>query len=115
MTEEQTQKLDIAETKELLSFVLELVKAITKSLSGGISIFDTTNFITPALLASNAIKGITKVPTELRNLDVNEIQELSDLVIKLFGDSIDDKKEMILKKSMDVAIRIIDLYLAVKS
>lgn len=111
MTEE---KLDIKETEELLSFVLELVKSLNKSLSDGLSIFDTANFITPALLANEAIKGITNIPLELRNLDVNEIQELSDLVIKLFGDSIDDKKEAILKKSLDVAIRIVDLYLTIQ-
>lgn len=106
-------KKSIKETEELISFVLELIKSIHASLSDGISILDTANFIKPAMLASAAIKNITEVPSELRNLDETELQQLADMVLKQF-DNLDSKKELIIKKTLTVIIKIVDLYIALK-
>ena len=106
-------KKGIKETQELLSFILEIIKSLNKSLSGGFSIFDTVNFVTPALLAPDAMKNITEVPAELKDLDEQELQQLADIVLKQF-ESLDSKKEAIIKKSIVVAIKIVDLYLTIK-
>jgi hypothetical protein len=107
------QRKGIKETEELLSFILEIIRSINTSISDGITIFDTANFVKPALLASSAIKNITEVPSELKDLDENELKQLADVVLKQF-ENLDSKKEQIIKKSLDVIIKLVDLYLTIK-
>ena len=107
-----SEKIGIKETTEMVHFIIELVKAIEKSVEDGVSALDTIKFIAPALAMSEAFKDIQEIPEELRNLDKAKVQEICDALSKDFDKT--DKTDQIILKALDLAIKLFDLYWYVK-
>jgi len=100
------------ETKEMIQFVISLVRAIEKSIKDGVSVMDTLNFIAPALSATAAFENMTEIPTELANLDEAEMQELYAVVAANLDQA--DKTEEVIKRSLEIGLKLFELYMFVK-
>jgi len=103
---------DIKATKEMVHFIIELIKAIEKSIADGLSVMDAIKFIAPAIAATEAFKDLKEIPEELKNLDATKAQEICDLISNDFDKS--DTTDQIIVKALEVAIKLFDLYLYVK-
>ena len=95
----------------MVQFVIGLAQAIEKSISEGISILDAANFITPALLASQAFKDINNIPSELKNLTSDEAQQLYTQVAQ----NLTGKPQEYVQIAADIVVKIYDLYLLIKN
>lgn len=104
--------IGVRETKEMVHFIIELVKALEKSVEDGVSILDAIKFLAPVIAATEAFKDIKEIPEELRNLDGAKAQEICDLISNDFDKT--DKTDQIILKALEVAIKLFDLYLYVK-
>lgn len=103
---------DFKETKEFILFMVSLVKAIDMSLNDGISISDSVNFIKPVLLSFDAFDDIHKAKLELQNLQEGQWQELLDIVNASLDQN--DKSDQIIHKSLEIGLKIFELYNYVK-
>jgi hypothetical protein len=83
---EQSKKYDIHNTKEVLVLVLKTGDGVKKSLEDGkFEATDAVNFMPLIPLLQPAIEGASEIPSELKDLDAQETQELVDLVAKDLG------------------------------
>ena len=84
---------NIKETKEALECALSLQKALQKTMADGkISIWEIPNFLSPFMKLGSAIENAKLIPSELKDLDSAEIEELKAL-FKQELDLEDDKLE----------------------
>jgi len=104
---------DFNATKELIKFVVEMIQAIEKSVAEGLSIVDAVNFVKPMLLAIDVFKDIEKVPSELKNLTTDQLQELYDAVAADLSQG--DKTQQIIEKSLEIGLKVFELYKYTKS
>jgi hypothetical protein len=112
MEEKKVMSDEFKATKELVLFVVSLIKAIVTSVDDGISIADAANFIKPALLSLDAFKDIDKAKLEIQNLQENQWQELIQIVNSNLDQT--DKSDLIIKKSFEIGLKIFELYAYVK-
>jgi len=68
--------IDIAETKEVLTFAVSLAVAVDKAIEDGFQWTDVFSLIPPLMKLPEAIEGAELVPTEIEDLDENERAEL---------------------------------------
>lgn len=108
---------NINETVDLLEFVLGLSEAIDKSLSddGKITRNEFASFLTPFMLyGPKAVVGIQDVPKEWKDLS----QEEAAFLITYFEGRFDltnEKLELLLEKTLRIAIDIVNLVKGFKS
>lgn len=85
---------DIKHTKEVISLLASLVKAIDRANEDGtINALDLDELITVFPKVIPAIDGISEVPAEVKDIDVLELEEIADLVAELIGEVAGDKYE----------------------
>ena len=99
--------------KEMIKFIIDLVKAIDKSVIEGPSVVDMMNFITPVIDAISAFRDIKELPQELKNLTEAQAQEICSSITASLD--VTDKTNQIVIKSMGAAISLLDLYLFIKN
>lgn len=104
----------IKETKEIVTFITNLVKAIELSLKDGkISATDSVNFMPVLMSSMSAVSGITDVPIELKDLTAEEVDELVSFVKTELTLS-SEKTEKILETAIDIGIALIRLFNTVR-
>lgn len=97
------------ETKEMLSLVIAIGNGIGKSLGDGrLSISDLKNFIGVLDVSKDAVKGASKIPRELADLDAKEKAELIQFV-KVKFDIPQDRIEQVVESALAAAINFGDL------
>ncbi len=97
----EVKKLDIKETKEMVTFVAKLGMGLEASLDddGKLSFGDVSNMM-PALMSSGAaFAGAGKIGAEFKDMDKAEGKELCDHLASEL-DLKDDKIEAIVERSM---------------
>ena len=104
---------DFNATKELIQFVVELVKAIEQSIADGVSALDAVNFIKPVLLAIDTFKDVDKIPAELKNLTEEQVRELYGIVEASLDDT--SKPQQVIEKSLEIGVKLFELYKMIKS
>lgn len=94
MSEETSVKLDVKETKEVLLLAFGLGKVIKEAKTNDGKFTGNDLMLLGAVYPKfgPALDGIDKVPAELKDIDLEEAKELQDLVIKEFGELIDQAK-----------------------
>ena len=106
---------DIKETKEAVSFALQLGNALGSALDDGkLSWSDTPKFMGSIMAAPAAFSGIGSVPTELKDLDAAEKKELMDYVKSEF-DIPDDKIEGLVEEGLALAVQTYNFVQKVRS
>lgn len=105
----------IKESKELVKFVTELVKAIDKSLEDGeFALSDIVNFYQALTAASSGLSGIQEIPAELKDLQPEEVHELCEYVKNEFQLR-NHKHEQIVESALEIGVKIYDLILLIKT
>jgi len=99
-------------TKELMEFVVALVQAIVESVESNNHLLDPVNFIKPALLSLDLFKDRNQLPLEIKELDETQMQQLCDVVTATLNTT--DKTDQVIKMSLDIGVKIFDLYAFVK-
>ena len=99
----------IQETKDMLKFIIGIGEAVDISLvDGKIDMQDIGNLMGPMMLAPAAFDNVAMLPKEIKDLDPTEAQELFDFVEAEF-DIANDKIEIAIKKSLQIAVMIFDV------
>lgn len=111
------KKFDVKNTKEVIVLVLKSGEAVKKSLADGkFDVADTTNFFPVITLIQPALEGATLIPSEIKDIDSQEAQELVDLVAADLGVLANAPK---LIGQINAALKLIkaahEFYLTVKS
>lgn len=111
------KKFDVKNTKEVIVLVLKSGEAVKKSLEDGkMDVADTANFFPIISLIQPALEGISLIPSEIKDLDAEEAQELIDLVAKDIGVLANAPK---LVSQINAALKLVkaanEFYLTVKS
>jgi hypothetical protein len=105
---------NIKETKELVSWVCGLGNALGTSLEDGkISLTDLFKFVAVLNSSSAAFQGIDAIPTELKDVDEAEKNELLALVKAEF-DIPQDSVEKYAEAGLVAASKLYDVYLLFK-
>jgi len=100
------KKLGIKETKEFLGFVLGLANATGKALEDGqVTLADIRFLIGVFADAGPAFDGLSAIPSEWKDLDKSEQEEIKQFVIKEF-DIPQDKIEEIIERALVVGISL---------
>ena len=103
------------ETKELLSFAIEFVEAVLKSLEDGkINVSDIMNFRNVIPKIGPAISGADRIKDELMLLDSKQMSELSEFFKREF-DIKDDRAEAIVESVIDLVIAFLSTAKKVKA
>lgn len=111
----EAQQVGIKETKEMAKFIISLGMAVDKSLEDGkIGLDDAMYFYNALLSAKDAFDKADQIPTELKDLDQAEAQELLDFVKAEF-DIADDKLELTVVKALETGLKVYDLVQQIKS
>lgn len=112
MSEEQ--KYGVAETKEMLKFLVLLGMAVDKSLEDKkLDLADAPNLLPAMLAAGPAFSNVSLVPKELGELDAAEKQELVEYFAKEF-DLKDDKIEMLVEKGLKLGLLVYEFVVELK-
>lgn len=108
-------KIGIKESKELVKFIIELIKAIDLSMQDGeFSWKDGVNFISTLLSVSEGLTGIEKVPAEIKDLQKEEIHELYNFVKKELVLA-NPKYEKFVEDALEIGVKLYDLLQLVKT
>ena len=87
---------DIKNTKEVIALLASLVKAIDRANEDGtINVMDLDELVSVFPKVIPAIEGIDEVPNEVKDIDVLELEEITELVAELIGEVAGDKYEEI--------------------
>ena len=99
----------IKETKEAIKFCIELVKSVETSLQDNVFSFeDVANFVNSIIAASEGLTGAKSIPTEIRDLQPEEVQELHDFIkSELVLEN--QKYEKFLEDAVEIVVKIYDL------
>lgn len=110
---ENTEKLGIKETTELVDLVVDLAKVIVEATKDGkITVEDATLLfrLIPAL--GPAFQDVAKMPAEIKDMDVAEATELvAHVAARLSLDN--EKAQAIVEKSLKLAVMIYDLVVTI--
>jgi hypothetical protein len=95
------------ETKELVGFVLAVVSAVVESKSddGQITLGDAPKFFNAMVAAPNAFIGADKIGAELKNLTIEEKNELMAEFREKF-DITDDEIEELIEDAVEAAVAL---------
>jgi hypothetical protein len=109
------EKQGIVELKDLVSFFVKIINSSAAALKDGKTTLGDASLFMPVVVAlPKALMGIEMVPAEAKDLDSAEIKELIETV-KAEIDLPAEKAEMLIKGSLDVALRVYDLVLSAKA
>lgn len=101
----------IQETKDVLLFGMALGNAIYASVAddGHVTLGDAANFVPAISAMPDALKNISEVPKELKDLDENELAEIRELVLSKIPD-IGDKWLIVARESINIGISGMRIY-----
>jgi hypothetical protein len=111
--------MDIKNLKEVLAFGLELGSAVYKSKmdDGKIDLGDLPKFLPAISLIPAALANISDVPAELKDLDLNEVEEIKALIAeKLAGiEGLDEKWLVYANAALKIAQGVIEFVAQAKA
>jgi len=108
-------KIGIDETKDVLLFAVLFANAINKTFADGkVTLADLPNFFNVVLKLPAALNGINKVPSEINDLDENELKTLLQIVKDNLGLQTDQVK-VVLQKSLDFVFAAYNLIIAIRT
>lgn len=100
------EKHTIAETKELVTFVVALMNAGGKAMEDGkVGIEDATHLLAPLMSAAVAFGGVNKVPVEIAELDAAEAAELVQHIKAVF-EIPQDNIEQVVEVACEVGLKL---------
>jgi hypothetical protein len=105
---------DVKNTKEAVKLVIDAYKVYkSASADGKIDLADLGLVIALVPALQPAIEGIGEVPTEIKDMDLNELSELSAYVVAQLG-SVDSQATAIIEAALGLLSSAYKLYVAVK-
>lgn len=109
----EEQKMDLKETKEMLSFVLGIFNAVGKSLEDGkVDVSDIALLLGPLMKVGSAVQGAARIPSELKDLSQEESNELKEFISKEF-DIPQDHLEKVLEQSLFIVVKVYQLFMEI--
>jgi len=107
----------VKETKEVIELAIYIGKAIKDSLSDGkIDFGDLANIMTFVPKIGPAFAAIDQVPSEIGDLDVEEIKEVLDMVKMMMPEITDDARaQAIASESLSTGLSIAKLVSVIKA